>query len=150
MRLEDELKTTAFKSAKHKAMLNVIFTGVWLSERTNRFLKQFDLSEQQFNVLRILRGQKGQPINMIDIQERMVHKMSNATRLVEKLRQKGLVQRVICENNRRKVEITITTDGLQLLADIDTKMASRPSPMDQLTDDEANELSRLLERLRDV
>ena len=104
MKLEDELKMR-FKTPHDRALLSTVFTGVWLTDRFNRFLKQFGLSEQQFNVLRILRGQKGKPANLFLIQERMVHRMSNATRLVEKLRQKALVERVVCEEDRRKVEI---------------------------------------------
>jgi DNA-binding MarR family transcriptional regulator len=82
-------------------------------------LKPFDISSEQFNVLRILRGRKGEPANMCDIQERMITKMSNTTRLVEKLLQKGLVNRNICPVNRRKVEITITEKGLEVLRQID-------------------------------
>ncbi|MDX5435995.1 MAG: MarR family transcriptional regulator, partial [Pontibacter sp.] len=99
-----------------------MFTGEWLMARVDSLLKPYDISSQQYNVLRILRGQQGKPLNLYAIQERMLNRMSNATRLVEKLRLKGLVTREQCEANRRKVEITITNKGLQLLDKLDPLM----------------------------
>jgi DNA-binding MarR family transcriptional regulator len=122
MRLEEELRMNKFRSAYQKASLNLMFTGEWLMARIDSLLKPYDISTQQFNVLRILRGQQGQPLNLFAIQERMLNRMSNATRLVEKLRLKGLVTREQCEANRRKVEIVITEKGLQLLDKLDPLM----------------------------
>ena len=85
-------------------------------------LKPFDISLQQFNVLRILRGRKGKPANLKTVQKRMIHKMSNTTRLIDKLINKKLVNRKICEDNRRKIDITITEKGLDLLAQLDTQI----------------------------
>ncbi len=149
MKLEDELKMR-FKTPHDRALLSTVFTGVWLTDRFNRFLKQFGLSEQQFNVLRILRGQKGEPANLFLIQERMVHRMSNATRLVEKLRQKALVERVVCDEDRRKVEITITKKGLKLLSTIDGASQEHAGGLDKkLTKKEAELLGALLEKVRE-
>lgn len=108
-----------FRSMSQKASLNLMFTGEWMMAQVDSLLKPFDISSQQYNVLRILRGQHGKPVNLYAIQERMLNRMSNATRLVEKLRLKGLVTRELCEQNRRKVEIAITDKGMELLDKLD-------------------------------
>ncbi len=110
--------TTKISQGK-QVVINLLTTANLLSEKINELLKPFDISSEQFNVLRILRGRKGEPANMCDIQKRMIAKMSNTTRLVEKLLQKGLVNRKTCPVNRRKVEITITENGLETLRQID-------------------------------
>lgn len=149
MKLEEELKMSKFPSPYHRASLNTIFTGAWLMERFNAVLKPFGISEQQYNVLRILRGQKGQPANLFTIQERMVHRMSNATRLVEKLRLKGFVERCTCEENRRKIEITITKAGLELLQKIEPQAkAHYKNITGNLTEKEAETVGRLLDKMR--
>jgi len=149
MKLEDEIKTKGFSTPKHKVGLDIMFTGNWLYEKINLLLKPYGISEQQYNVLRILKGQKGKPLNLCAIQERMIHKMSNTTRLVEKLRLKSLVERVTCEDNRRKVEITITNEGLELLKYLDPILkANINSSFERLTTKEAEQLSSLLEKVR--
>ena len=149
MKLEEELKQTRFKDEYQKAMLNIIFTGNWLEVGASHALKQYDLSSQQFNVLRILRGSSPKPLNLLDIQERMMDKMSNATRLVEKLRQKGLLTREQCDSNRRKVEIEITEKGKSLLLELDPIMEkSQQEIMKKLTKAEAATISELLDKLR--
>jgi len=149
MKIEEALKMEQFESEQQRALLSVVFTGNWLTDKINQQLKPFDVSEQQFNVLRILRGQQGNPLNLLNISERMLHRMSNATRLVEKLRQKGLVDRSICENNRRKVEISITTKGTQLLKQIDKMLQEHHQQLEaKLTAQEAQQLVDLVEKLR--
>ncbi|MFY0252516.1 MarR family winged helix-turn-helix transcriptional regulator [Chitinophaga sp. 30R24] len=150
MKLEEELKQLRFKDEYQKAMLNIIFTGSWLEVLTNHTLKKYDLSSQQYNVLRILRGSKPQPLNLLDIQERMMDKMSNATRLVEKLRLKSLLTRKQCDSNRRKVEIEITEKGLVLLNELDPIIEANHYTMaKKITKEEAALLSNLLDKLRD-
>lgn len=150
MRLEDELKQEKFKSEYQRAMLNVIFTAYWLEDKSHEIFKGYAISMQQYNVLRILRGQKGKPVNLFLIQDRMIHKMSNATRLVEKLRLKGYVKRTTCEANRRKVEITITDKGLQFLDEIEPKIKKSETDMfSNLTEKEAVQLGRLLDKIRE-
>ena len=130
-------------------MLSIMFTGNWLSDRMNSLLKPWGISDQQYNVLRILKGQKGKPINLYMIRERMIHRMSNATRLVEKLRKKGFVQREICESNRRMVEIVITKEGLQALNEINEVVdLHREVTNKKLTNEEATILGHLLDKLR--
>ncbi len=118
-------------------------------DKINLELKQHDISIQQFNVLRILRGQKGKPANLSTIQERMVSKMSNTTRLVDKLIKKNFVRRVICESNRRKVEITITEDGQKFLEKVSPLMTAFENKItSNLTEEEMDLLNTLLNKLR--
>jgi DNA-binding MarR family transcriptional regulator len=149
MKLEEELKMKKFTSPHQKMVLNILFTNYWLGDKMGGFMKEYDLSEQQYNVLRILRGQKGNPVNLKDLQERMMQKTSNVTRLVEKLRLKGLLERVQCMENRRKVEITITDKGLQLLEEMQPEMDNFNEYFSEvLTEKEASTLSDLLDKLR--
>ncbi len=101
------------------AIISILQTSAFISDVLLKGLKPHDISEQQFNVLRILRGQKGIAANLSTVQERMVHKMSNTTRLIDKLIQKKLVKRNVCIENRRKIELFITEDGLDFLKKID-------------------------------
>lgn len=122
MSLEKAIKSTVTIAPNHKAVLNIMYSSRVVEEEIGKILKPFGISKEQFNVLRILRGQKGKPANLCTIQERMIHKMSNTTRLVDKLIDKGLAERATCETNRRKVEIGITVKGLELLEAIEPKM----------------------------
>lgn len=150
MKLEDELKMPKFRNPYQKASLNLMFTGEWMMARVDSLLKPYDISSQQFNVLRILRGQQGKPINLFTVQERMLNRMSNATRLVEKLRLKGLVTRELCEQNRRKVEIAITDKGIDLLDSLDPLMQQlEEDTFKNLSAEEAQHLSDTLDRVRD-
>ena len=150
MKLEEEIKTDKFRSAYHKASLNLMFTGEWLMARIDSLLKPYDISSQQYNVLRILRGQQGKPINLFEVQERMLNRMSNATRLVEKLRQKGLVIREQCESNRRKVEISITEKGLALLDKLDPMMQQLEEDLfGRISEAEAEKFNNTLDQIRE-
>jgi DNA-binding MarR family transcriptional regulator len=122
---------------------------VWANDIIQEVFKPHDISMQQFNVLRILRGQKGNPANLSDIQERMISKMSNTTRLVDKLIAKGLTSRVTCPNNRRKVNITITKKGLALLDVIDPILDKHEKEMtDALNKEEKIKLTSLLLKMK--
>tara|TARA_B110000259_G_scaffold48879_1_gene57071 strand:+ start:272 stop:682 length:411 start_codon:yes stop_codon:yes gene_type:complete len=101
------------------AIISILQASAFISDVLLKGLKPHDISEQQFNVLRILRGQKGIAANLSTVQDRMVHKMSNTTRLIDKLIQKKLVKRNVCIKNRRKIELFITEDGLDFLKKID-------------------------------
>jgi len=149
MRLEEELKNKPISNPFERAMLNIMFTSYWLQDSMSTTFKPYDISEQQYNVLRILKGQEGKTVNLQDIQGRMIHKMSNATRLVEKLRMKGLVSRLVCEHNRRKVEIGITKKGLNLLEKLNPQVnANQQLISNHLTKEEAQVLGELLDKLR--
>ncbi len=119
MNIEELLKTSDRLPDSRKLVLNIIVTANHINEKLAEALKPFDVSSQQFNVLRILRGQKGKPANLSTIQERMVNKMSNTTRLVDKLVDKNLCERIVCPSNRRKIEIRITKNGHELLGKLD-------------------------------
>ena len=103
-------------------VVGILKAGSKVEEHIGEVLKSFDISLQQFNVLRILRGRKGMPANLQTVQKRMIHKMSNTTRLVDKLILKKFVVRKTCKENRRKIEITITEKGLDVLSNLDTKI----------------------------
>ena len=149
MTLEEEIKTKKFPNAKLRSALNVSFTSYWLNDQWSAIFKQFDLSQPQYNVLRILRGQKGKAINLMDIQDRMLQKNSNTTRLVDRLLKKNLVERMTCEENRRKVEISITKQGLKLLADIDPLLHQQEAIIfKKFTNKDADQLNYLLNKLR--
>lgn len=115
MKIEDVIKTKVELPLFRKVIINLLYTDNWISDKISATLKPFDISIQQFNVLRILKGQEGKPANLSTIQERMVNKMSNTTRLVDKLIKKKYVTRIICPSNRRKVEISITQEGIKFL-----------------------------------
>ena len=148
MKLEDQLKTSNLPLAK-KLSLEILVTANYIDDKVAEALKPFDISIPQFNVLRILRGQKGKPANLSTIQERMVSKMSNTTRLVDKLISKGLAERVICESNRRKVEITITEEGLQLLEKTDPAVDAVEAEMTRnLTEEDIEYVTNCLNEIR--
>ncbi|MBP2830761.1 MarR family transcriptional regulator [Aquimarina sp. U1-2] len=149
MKIEDIIKTNVQLPVAKKAIVNLIYTENWLMDKINLALKPYDISVQQFNVLRILKGQHDKPANLSTIQERMVSKMSNTTRLVDKLIAKEYVKRNICESNRRKVEITITDKGKSFLDQINPKMNSFENSITaNLTNKELIILNELLNKLR--
>ncbi len=132
-----------------RTVLNISYTSTAIKDAISNTLKPFDISVEQFNVLRILRGQKGKAANLQDIQNRMVSKMSNTTRLVDKLILKDFVERFVCEKNRRKVEIFITARGLAILKEIDPQIENIESNlMSSLTIEELKTLNILLTKLR--
>jgi len=149
MRIEDAIKQKTFSSEDEKAIVNIIYSGNWLNSAHNKSLKPFGISIQQYNILRILRGQKGNPISVNALISRMLDKMSNASRLVEKLRTKGYVERKTCNSDRRQVDVFITQKGLDLLdatqSAIDEVNYAHTS---HLTQSEIKTLSELLEKMR--
>lgn len=148
MKTEELLKTDHLKDTK-KLVINIMLCAGKATTMMNDALKPYDISMQQFNVLRILRGQKGKPANLSTIQDRMVNKMSNTTRLVDKLIKKNLVDRFICEENRRKVEIIITEDGLKLLDILDPIVDDLENDFSKhITTEELTKLNEILEKVR--
>lgn len=149
MKIETILKLNADISLPKQTVLNISYTQTLIAEKLSDVLKPYDISTEQFNVLRILRGQKDKPVNMGAIQERMIAKTSNTTRLVDKLLAKGLVDRAVCENNRRKIEVTITDKGLKLLNIVDKLVDNTEDTLcANLTDLEQRQLIELLEKIR--
>jgi len=150
MTIEEIIKSNSPIALPKRTVLNIMYTQNILAEQFSDLLKPFDISAEQFNVLRILRGQKGQPANMSLIQERMLAKTSNTTRLVDKLLLKGLVTREICPDNRRKMEVMITEKGMDLLAELDPKVDEHEASLSRsLNEQELEKLNFLLEKYRD-
>jgi len=148
MTIETEIQQTKWESFRQKAVINVLYTCRVLEESNEALLRPFDLTLPQFNILRILRGQKGKPATVKLLTERMLDKSSNASRLVDKLLEKNLVNRVSCPNDRRAVEVTITEEGLALLRIIDRELTRIDAPHPGFGEDDARQLSDLLDRLR--
>ena len=148
MSLEQDIKQSEFKSPYSKAIINIIYTNNWLQSLQVEIFKPFDLTLQQYNVLRILRGQYPEPITVIAIIERMLDKMSNASRLVDKLLAKNLVIRKLCPNDRRAVDVLITEKGMNILAEIDKLQEKWEDQLHGLTENEALALSDLLDKMR--
>lgn len=148
MGLEEDVKQAKFTNEHQKVMVNILYTSSWLNNRNTAYFKKFNISPEQFNVLRILRGSHPNPMRLADIAERMIEKSSNCTRLVEKLRLKELVDRQLCESNRRQVDISITTKGLKTLSDIDEEYDQWLSIQNSISKAEAIELNRILDKLR--
>ncbi len=151
MELEKEIDQKHFASEHHKLLINVLFTGKWLDYRQQRRFKTWDLTPQQYNILRILRGAAPKPATVQYLTDRMLDKSSNASRLVDKLEEKGLACRATCPHNRRAVDVNITEAGMALLEQIDGRNVLNDHVFAQvLTEQEAQTLNRLLDRLRDA
>ncbi len=149
MSIEEDIKSTVKIATRSKTVINLGYTSNWLKEKSLAFFKDYDLSAEQYNVLRILRGQKAKPANLSTIQERMLNKMSNTTRLIDKLIVKELVTRQSCKSNRRKIEIYITKKGLGLLAKLDTIVTNNNKLITKnLNETELETLNGLLDKLR--
>lgn len=149
MKIEDEIKSTVNLDNSKKIILNILYTQNVINENFYELLKPYEISGEQYNVLRILRGQKGSPANMCAIQERMIARTSNTTRLVDKLVAKEFVTRNICPENRRKMEVLITDKGLSLLTELDPKVIAHENCFSKnLTLQEMDQLNFLLEKYR--
>ncbi len=149
MKIEEVIKTNINLGDSKKIILNIIYTQNVIGDKFNEIIKPYDLSSEQYNVLRILRGQKGSPANMCIIQERMLSKNSNTTRLIDKLLLKGLVTREVCPENRRKIEVLITNKGLELLKILDPKIMEYEDLFaSNLSSSEKEQLITLLEKYR--
>ncbi|WP_367754083.1 MarR family winged helix-turn-helix transcriptional regulator [Flavobacterium sp. WC2430] len=149
MKIEDEIKSTIPLDISKKIILNILYTQNITNEKFNEVMKPYDISGEQYNVLRILRGQKGNPANMCVIQERMIAKTSNTTRLVDKLLLKNFVTRNVCPENRRKIEVMITQKGLDVLTELDPKVIEHEKYFSKnLNTEELELLNELLEKYR--
>lgn len=149
MKIQDEIRQKKFKSEYQKAHINILFTAAWLSQQTVQILKPLGISSQQFNILRILRGMHPEPSSVKLLTERMIDKMSNASRLVDKLEAKKLVQRIESGADRRRVDVFITPAGLQLIETASVAVEDRlHKDMALLSEEEAFRLNELLDKMR--
>ncbi|MCW3104136.1 MAG: MarR family transcriptional regulator [Bacteroidetes bacterium] len=148
MEIGKEIKQAKFKNEYQKLLINIMFTSNWLGAKHACNLKPYGISSQQFNLLRILRGQHPKPATVNLLIDRMLDKNSNASRLVEKLRVKKLVERATCPEDRRAVNVVITDKGLDLLAEIDKQEMAFLKEMKNITEQEAEQINFLLDKLR--
>jgi DNA-binding MarR family transcriptional regulator len=146
--IEEEIKQTKFKSAQQKAMLNLIFTSNWLENKHRDYFKEYGLTNQQFNILRILKGQHPSKISGTEIKSRMLDKNSDVSRLLDRMILKKLVVKSQCPNDKRSADVGISDLGISLLQKIDRTVFNFAGSLEQLTEDEANQLSYLLDRCR--
>ncbi len=148
MKIEDAIQQREFKDPYNKLVVNLLYTHSYLVTAQNGLFKPHDISPEQYNVLRILRGQNGVPTTVSSIQDRMLNKMSNASRLVEKLKIKELIKRDECPNDRRQVDVMITEKGLQLLSVLQIQVENGNKNFVHLSLDEVNGLNDLLDKMR--
>lgn len=148
MKLEDEIFNKVFESPYHKLVVNMLFTSSWISNNLKKELDKYSITTQQFNVLRILRGQHPNPASINLIKERMLDKMSDASRIVDRLQQKKLLTRVSNQVDRRSVDIHITDKGLDLLQVIKVELAMENVLSKNINEEEARQMNELLDKLR--
>jgi|ERR1017187_636576 DNA-binding MarR family transcriptional regulator len=148
MEIGKEIQQAKFKNEHHKMLINIFFTSGWLSSKHSGSLKPYGISTQQFNILRILRGQHPKPATVNLLIERMLDKNSNASRLVEKLRLKKLLERAVCPEDRRAVNVIITQKGLELLLKLDKQEALFLQELKNISAKEAVQINILLDKLR--
>lgn len=147
MQLDKEIKSK-FENEYQKVVVNVIYTYGWVTSILKKRLEKYAITLQQFNILRILRGQYPNPATINLLKERMLDKMSDTSRIVDRLVQKGLVTRAVSRRDRRAVDIIISEQGLELLKHLDPDITPDALLMENLTENEARQLNELLDKLR--
>lgn len=149
MRIEQAINQRKFKDDYHKIVVNLLFTGNWLRDALGANLKEHGLLPQHYNALRIIKGRHPEPVSAGDIKDVMLDKASDVTRLLDKLEKLEYVQRRLCPHNRRKMDISITPQGLKLLSDVDILMDGFYEDLaERITEAEAGALSDLLDKVR--
>ncbi|HMU72445.1 MAG TPA: MarR family transcriptional regulator [Ferruginibacter sp.] len=147
MGIEKDINQQTFRNDYQKAAINLIYTYHWLNEKMKVYFDNEGITSQQFNILRILRG-AGVPISTMQIRERMLDKMSDTSRIVDRLVLKGLAQKNVCKNDKRLVDVSITTKGRKLLEKLDTHEKDMDATFGNLSDSEAMQLNKLLDKIR--
>ena len=148
MTLENEINQREFKSDYHKLVVSILFTGNWMFQKQSNIIKKYGLTLQQYNILRILKGQYPEPATINLLIERMLDKMSNASRIVDRLEKKNYVSRFICKKDRRTVDVLITDKGLELLNEINKCEEKTENKFTTLSKSEIKILNNLLDKLR--
>lgn len=147
MGIDKEIQSTSFRNHYHKAVVNILFTNNWIMEKHKSIFEKVDITPQQYNILRILRGAK-QPLSTLQIRQRMLDKMSDTSRIVDRLLKKELVGKVICQTDKRLVDVSITAKGLDLLEALDNSNGEIDSVLNNITMEEAAQLNLLLDKIR--
>jgi MarR family transcriptional regulator, 2-MHQ and catechol-resistance regulon repressor len=148
MSLETDINQRTFRNPQQKSMVNLIYTYHWVVERIKQFLSEEDITLQQYNILRILRGSSPKPLSTLQIRERMLDKMSDTSRIVDRLRIKGLVEKSTAKSDKRLVDVLISDKGRKLLEKLDAQNAKLDHIMQGLNEDEMNVFTGLLDKLR--
>ncbi len=147
MSLEKDINQGKFNNEHQKIMINIIYTASWMNEKLKAFFEKADITHQQFNILRILRG-AGEPISTLQIRQRMLDKMSDTSRIVDRLVIKGLAKKNTCPTDKRLVDVSITAKGKKVLAKIDASQNDIDNICALLTDEEAKAMNTLLDKMR--
>jgi MarR family 2-MHQ and catechol resistance regulon transcriptional repressor len=142
------IKQSKFRNEHQKATVNILYTYSWLMERVKNHFRDFGITPQQYNILRILRGSIATPLTILDLKDRMLDKNCDASRLIERLVSKGFVKKKICSTDKRRVDIVINPKGLELLKTLDEREYQLDKIANALTNVEASELSKLLDKMR--
>jgi DNA-binding MarR family transcriptional regulator len=148
MRIDDEIQSSKFEDNYQKVVINISYTEGWLRNTLNCHFEKHNLTQQQFNILRILRGQYPKPATVNLLKERMIDKMSDASRIVDRLVQKEMITRCTNNKDRRAVDIRISDKGLEVLSIMDGEFKTKDLLQKNLTLEEAGQLSDLLDKLR--
>ncbi len=148
MGIEEDIQQNKFRNPHQKAAINLLYTFSWIRDKTRTFFDAEDITPQQFNILRILRGSFPQPLSTLQIRERMLEKMSDTSRIVDRLIAKGLVKKLTCKNDRRLVDVIITDKGKKMLERLDEKQDEIDGVLGNLSEKDANILSDLLDKIR--
>lgn len=149
MSLENEINQSKFRNEYHKSVVNLIYTCNWVMENNKRFFEKVGITHQQFNILRILKG-AGKPLSTLQIRQRMLDRMSDTSRIVDRLIKKNLVQKVVCKTDRRLVDITITEEGLSLLENMEKYSDQMDQLLANISEEEAQTLNEILDKIRNV
>jgi len=148
MTIEEEIKQTKFKSTQQKAVLNLLFTSSWIQNKQREIFEPFGITGQQYNILRILRGQHPKTISAVEIKSRMLDKHSDVSRLLDRLIAKNLVKKSQCPNDKRATDIVISDSGLSLLKELDSVVSTMDKKLIKLSVEESTLLNDLLNRCR--
>ena len=147
MSLDKDIRSSRFRNDYHKAIVNIVYTNNWIMERNKEVFERGDITPQQYNILRILRGAK-EPLSTLQIRQRMLDKMSDTSRIVDRLLKKDLVKKVVCISDKRLVDVTITPKGLDLLIDLDKYNDELDNVLSKISQDEVSTLNQLLDKIR--
>ncbi|MBX3240132.1 MAG: MarR family transcriptional regulator [Chitinophagaceae bacterium] len=148
MPIEQDIKQSKFRNEFHKGAINLIFTYGWLMERQKKIFDSENITPQQFNILRILRGASPRPLSTLQIRERMLDKMSDTSRIVDRMVAKQLASKKTCAYDKRLVDVSITEKGIELLSRLDTRNGEIDELLKKLTEDEIKQLNELLDKVR--
>ena len=148
MKIEEEIQQNKFRNEYQKSAINLMYTYGWLHNKQKNFFSEYNITPQQYNVLRILKGQYPDAISTSDIKSRMLDKNSDASRIVDRLSHKELVIKNTCKSDKRLVDVSISDNGLKLLSEIEIRALELDNLFSTLEIEEATELNRILDKLR--